>query len=376
MESSPITSDNQATANQSQPRQLELIFNNIDELMHATIAMNEAAAQQNPQAMNAGANSDQWRQSAQLFKDFKDLMVAVQSKAARAIRDTEAKLGLNTQPDNAVLDVPIEDLVGVSPEHELNRVLGRSMSLRGGRDGKQTFKLRDFDTGLPNTQLIVAGQGDAPAALPQNSGDAFVVLNSTLRNVWVIQHAYACLVKHKESLIKQYLDNVASSNSGVVSRKFSREYYEDLSLAQLPSKQKLGNLLDVQKSSYDCTTHHTMAVIAFMDSAGNRRYMEAVSGAAITIDENADNGCDCLYLRLPATEASIKKLYDTYRSLRAATSEQRRAVKDKALAATLPTNPMDELEKQFDFSVGGETEKANGGSSKKRRRMLDDDGPD
>ncbi|KAI0837017.1 hypothetical protein F5Y06DRAFT_271798 [Hypoxylon sp. FL0890] len=351
----PVTMEQQQNAAidqpiDHQPPQLAVILQNIDELM------NEAILQRN------AANSDEIsiRSQQSPVERFKEMMVAIQRKTSKATFEVEMKLGPNLQLRHGfTTDAPLEDLVGVSPASEFNRVLGR-MNL----GGKQSYKLRNLPTSAPIPQLVI--DDGTVASLPLSPEDSIVVLQPTLRNVWVIQHAYAKLMNHKEHLIKQYLE-VADISTGLT-RKFSREYYEELSLANLPSKNKLGNLLDVKRSSNTNASHDMMIVLVFTDADGSPRYVEAVSGNSVDIGTNDENNP---YLVLPVAEASIKKLYDTYRSLRKATSEERRAIKDKIFAASQPVDTMDELQKQFNFGSSGDPSQM--GSSKKRRRMLEDD---
>ncbi|OTA94955.1 hypothetical protein M434DRAFT_235861 [Hypoxylon sp. CO27-5] len=333
-----------------QPPQLAVILQSIDELVNDIILQ---------YTNNGGENSVRSRQSA--LKSFKEMMITVQRKTSKATHEVEAKLGPSSQLGHGlVTDAPLEDLIGVSPESELNRVL-RRMPL----GDKLSYKLRTLPTSPASPQLIT--EEDTAASLSLNPEEPVVVLQPTLRNVWVVQHAYMKLVNYKENLIKQYL---AAVDPGVaLSRKFVREYYEDLSLANLPSKNKLGNLLDIKRSSYNNANHDMMIVLVFTNSDFSYRYIEAVTGNSVDVDTQDEN---TPYLVLPASEASIKKLYDVYRSLRKATSEQRRATKDKLFAANLPTDAMDELQKQFNFGSSGEPTETNGSGSKKRRRMLED----
>ncbi|KAI2467595.1 hypothetical protein F4781DRAFT_401449 [Annulohypoxylon bovei var. microspora] len=343
-----------------EPHQLGLILQNIDELTKETLLLNETIVQQHD--TNSDDTSFHSRQSA-LLEKFKDIMIAVQRKTSKAVHEVEIKLGPNSQPglSHDIGDALLETLVGVSLESEPNRVLGQILL-----GGKQSYKLRNIVTSIPSPHMLV--DDDTTALPPMNPGDPFVVLQPTLRNVWVVQHAYARLQNHKEKLIKEYLASADPSLG--LSRKFAREYYEVLSLANLPSKNKCGNLLDVKRSSYNQATHDMMIVLLFLNPDGSPRYVEAVTEDDVNPDGEVDKSS---YLVLPVAEASIKKLYDTYRSLRKATSEQRRAAKDKEFAAQLPMDAMDELEKQFNFGGSENSDRPNGGSSKKRRRMLDDE---
>ncbi|KAI1372348.1 hypothetical protein F4677DRAFT_432633 [Hypoxylon crocopeplum] len=354
MESSQGGVEPQAIVDRGQPYQLDTILRSIDELVVATLALNETITQQH--AASSDDDNDTSLRSGQsaLLKEFKDLMVAVQSKASKATHELETKLGIDAQ----LIESPLKDLAGVGPGSELNRILGCTPL-----GAKQSYKLRDLSAGTPSP-LLITDDGTAQ----QNPSGPVIVLQPTLRNVWVVQHAYMKLLNHKEKLIKQYLD--AADPSAGVSRKFSREYYEDLSLANLPSKNKLGNLLDVKPSSYNDASHDMEIILLFVDLDGNFQYVEPVTGNTINIDRVTGSNT---YLVLPVAEASIKKLYDVYRSLRKATSDQRRATKDREFAAKLPVDEMDELEKQFNFTGGDVSAGANGSSSKKRRRMLDDD---
>ncbi|KAL7620132.1 hypothetical protein AAE478_009125 [Parahypoxylon ruwenzoriense] len=351
--------DHQDADEWAQPRRLGIILQNIDELVEAIIASNDSAVRQ-----HAASSDDSLLRAHQssLLKGFKDTMVSIQSKAAKAIHEVESKIALPTQTGHsqAIASTSLDDLPGFSPGNELNRVLGR----QAHTNGKYSYKLRDFAATTSDIQLIAEDGGAAP--IQQDEGPV-VMLQPTLRNVWVIQHAHAKLLNHKESLIKQYLA-LADLDAGT-SRKFSREYYEDLSLANLPSKNKLGNLLDVKRSSFNNTAHDLTIILIFKAPDGRLEYVEAVTGDTVSTDANHDSTS---YLALPANEASIKKLYDVYRSLRKGTSEQRRASKDKEFAAKLPVDAMDELEKQFSFAGGGQPE-GTAASSRKRRRMLEDD---
>ncbi|KAI2783883.1 hypothetical protein F4815DRAFT_317774 [Daldinia loculata] len=338
--------ESQTTANQAQP-QLGVLLQGIGKLVEAALSSNSAIVQDH--AIKSDSTLLRSRQS-ELLKEFKDMMLAVQNRASKAIYEVETKLG------------SLEDLPGVSPGSEVNRLLGCTLLGR-----RPSYKLRDSVHGIPRPQLVT--YDEASPMLPQNFGDPIVALQPTLRNVWVIQHAYAKLLNHKEVLIQQYL--AAADESAVVSRKISREYYEDLSLGQLPSKNKLGNLLDVKHSSYNHATHDLQIVLVFKELDGSLKYVEAVKGDPVNIGNDKENG---QYLVLPVAEASIKNLYDAYRSLRKATSEQRRATKDKEFAAKLPVDEMDELQKRFSSTGSGLLNETNVSSTRKRRRMVDDDG--
>lgn len=126
-------------------------------------------------------------------------------------------------------------------------------------------------------------------------------------------------------------------------------------------------------------------------------FVEAVTGDTIVVNHDVVVDVDVdnthgysrsggAHLILPVTEASIRTLYDAYRALRAATSTQRRASKDRVFAATLPVDEVAELEKQFSFGgagasagvrgVGGSEPEIGHGESttgRKRRRMLEDE---
>ncbi|KAI1085804.1 hypothetical protein F5B20DRAFT_575307 [Whalleya microplaca] len=331
---------------QVQPHQMGIISQNIDELVGAVLASNNAALQQH--VAHSDDSSLRAHQSA-VLKKFKEMMVAIQSKASKAIHEVEINLG-PSENAYASIDVSLEDLPGINPGDELNRLLGRTQL-----NGKQNYKLRELNAHLPASvvvpQLIV---GDGTTPLPHGESH-IVVLQPTLRNVWVIQHAYTKLLNYKENLVKQYF--------ATASLDICASHYEDLSLANLPSKNRLGNLLDVSRLSYNHTTNDMMIILGFLSSNGGPEYKEAVTENTVSMDDqNSDS-----YLVLPVAEASIKKLYDVYRSLRKETSEQRRAIKDKEFAAKLPVDEMDELQKQFNFTGSENT------GGKKRRRMLEDD---
>ncbi|RYP54137.1 hypothetical protein DL768_001022 [Monosporascus sp. mg162] len=344
-----------APAEQAQPHRIGTILRNIDELASEVISKSEAILLNNAGCLDEA--SVRARQS--MLETFKNLMIEVQRKASKAIHEVESKLGPSAQAGRvrAIMDAPLQDLPGLEPDDELNRVLGRAEL-----NGKQSYKLREF---LPPSLIIPELATDDGNMLFQQREDHVVVLQPTLRNVWVIQHAYAKLLKHKEGLIKRYLDAV--DPKAINGRKFSREYYEDLSLANLPSKNKLGQLLDVKSSTYGDATEGMMIFLAFPASRGGFEFIEAVTGDRAVMDNNFRSS----NLILPVTEASIRKLYDVYRSIRKATSEARRASKDKSFAATLPVNEVDELEKQFNFTGDGEASKTATG--RKRRRTLGDD---
>ncbi|RYP63406.1 hypothetical protein DL771_009304 [Monosporascus sp. 5C6A] len=310
-----------ATAEQAQPHQIGTILRNIDELVSEVLSKNEAIL-----GNNAGK-----------------LDGRIQRKASKAIHEVESKLGPSAQAGHVqgITDALLQDLPGLQPDDELNRLLGRTEL-----NGKQSYKLREF---FPPSFIIPELATDDGDMLSQQRKDHVVVLQPTLRNVWVIQHAYAKLLKHKEGLIKRYLDTV--DPKAINSRKFSREYYEDLGLANLPSKNKLVSYL----------------MSRVQPSQGGFESIEAVTGDRVVMDDNIKSS----NLILPVTEASIRKLYGVYRSIRKATSEERRASKDKLFAATQPVNEVDTLEEQFNFTGGGEAGET--GTGRKRRRMLDDD---
>ncbi|KAI1770769.1 hypothetical protein F4818DRAFT_431852 [Hypoxylon cercidicola] len=356
----------QSAIDHAKQNQIATILRSIDELVAATLESNNAAIEQHT------ANSDDSAlrsYQSKLLQDFKDMMVTVHSKVSKATHEVGLQLGPSTYADCSPVatDSQLEDLIGVETESHLNRFLGRI-----NVNGKQSYKLRDYGTGVENFQLTI---DDSPvAASPQGPQDPLVVLDTTLRNVWIVQYAYAQISKHKEDLIKEYLTTVGP-NAGV-SRKISREYYEDMSLTNVPSKEKLGNLLDVKRSSQNHETHDLMVVLVAMKPDGSLQYKEAVTGDEISIDQT--HGINS-YLILPMAEASMKKLYDIYRILRKETLEQRRAAKNKEFAAQLQVDVMDGLREHFS-SIGGmefggtnDDVGSGGGGSKKRRRMLDDD---
>lgn len=260
----------QPTVDRPPPHQLQVIRQNIDELVSAVISSNDAAISQNQNRTAGGGSSAEHLDDASLrahqanaIKTFKDLMIEIQRKTSKAVHEVESKLGPSMQAGhaNGVADALLQDLPGVAPGSELNRALARTEL-----HGKQSYKLRDVVTAnLPSSivvpQIVVADDGGA-AMLPVLGGHEgnhhVVVLQPTLRNVWVVQHAYAKLIHHKEGLIAQYLATATAadtSNGGRAvaggaagsnaagpppppSRKFAREYYEVLGLANLPSKDK------------------------------------------------------------------------------------------------------------------------------------------
>ncbi|KAI1393035.1 uncharacterized protein F4822DRAFT_148962 [Hypoxylon trugodes] len=354
MESLQNVGNQEPNDEQAQRQPVETILRGIDELVERTISDNTNLEQN---AANTDVVSLRFHQSA-LLKRFKGIMIEIQSKAAKATHDIESKLGPDSQLGhmNPAVNDALEDLVGVPHDSDLNRVLGRTYL-----NDKQSFKLRNFSTGSPDPRIIVSD--DSNVLFPSADGP-IVILRPTLRNVYVVQHAYVRLLNHKEKLIKDYFD---SADLGVgSSRKFSREYYENLSLANLPSKNKLGTLLDVKHSSFSHSTQDLGLALVYTNPDGRLQCVEAVTGEVLNI--RGDN--ESSYIILPVAEVSIKKLYDTYRSLRDVTSEQRRAAKDKEFASKLPIDEMDVLTKQLG---DGESNGAGGGNSKKRRRMLDDD---
>lgn len=281
----------QPTIDRPPPHQLQVIRQNIDELVSAVLSSNDAAISQNQnQNQNrtggngggggGGGSSAEYLNDASLrarqanaIKTFKDLMIEIQRKTSKAVHEVESKLGPSMQAGhaNGVADALLQDLPGVAPGGELNRALAR-MELHG----KQSYKLRDVVTAsLPSSvvvpQIVVADEGGT-AMLPVLGGHEgshhVVVLQPTLRNVWVVQHAYAKLIHHKEGLIAQYLAaaTVADPSNGgragaggarsiaagpppPPSRKFAREYYEVLGLANLPSKDKREYPFDPPPSS-------------------------------------------------------------------------------------------------------------------------------
>ncbi|KAI5857385.1 hypothetical protein GGS23DRAFT_587835 [Durotheca rogersii] len=336
------------------PPQIAIILRNIDELVENSLALNE-----NARARYAGNDADLRDHQSSLLGAFRELMVAVQSKTAKAIHEVETKIGHPAHASIAPTAVSLNNLPGVDPASDLNRLLG----CQAHPSGKVSYKLREFATDLADIELVVESDGTAPGL--SHRGPA-AVLQPTLRNVWVIQHAFIKMLKHKEELVKNYLDG-ADLKAGT-SRKYLREYYEDLSLANLPWKSKLGNLLDVKRSSFEITAHDLTVVLA-VPAPGGLKYVEAVTGNVLSEKVKDDRTS---HLVLPVTEASMKKLYDTYRSLRKGTSSQRRATKDKDFAATQPVDAVAELEKMFNFSGREPFDVVSGGN--KRRRLLDDDG--
>ncbi|KAI2627901.1 hypothetical protein GGS26DRAFT_123092 [Hypomontagnella submonticulosa] len=355
-----IDNGDEASGGQAQPDQIREILRNIDELVEVVLASNDALKQHD--AVTSDGSSLRTRQ-ASLLKEFEDSMIIVRRKMAGVTREVRTILKSDSQPETsqATTDALPDDLIGISQGSEVNRVLARVPL-----DEKTGYKLRDFATNSPNPQLIVADD-DAATALPHNSDEPIVVLQPTLRNVWVVQHAYVRLQCHKSNLIKQYL--AAVDPSAGVKKKFSREYYDDGGMSVLPTKSKLGNLLDVKMASHHAS-HDMMIVLAFKDAEGKFEYMEAVKGDAITVDHTKEYSP---YLILPAAEDSIKKLYDTYKALRKATSDQRRVTNDKNFAATLPIDEMAALGTQFNLAGTKEPSGTEGTSAKKRRRILDDE---
>ncbi|KAI1089179.1 hypothetical protein F5B19DRAFT_383599 [Rostrohypoxylon terebratum] len=355
----PDSSTNATKPSESQfPFELRRVLQLIDKFTEDTLDLLDSDDRHKRSPTPASARSP-----SQLLETFKDAMITIQRKTSKAIHEVETKLGPNSQlgHNHEVTDAPLEDLAGVSAESEANRMLGQ---IRSG--GKPSYKLRNQFANDPSPRLIVDND-DATAQQPTNPEDIFVVLQPTLRNVWVVQHAYARLQNHKEHLIKEYIASVDPGTA--LSRKFAREYYEDLGLANLPSKHKLGNLLDVRRSSHNQATHDMMIALRVQNSDGSARYVEVVTEA----DVNPTGEVDGSYVVFPVAEASIKMLYDTYKALRKATSEQRRAARDKEFAANLPVDAMDELEKQFNIGSTEKLDQTDGNHSKKRRRMLDDE---
>ncbi|KAI1206989.1 uncharacterized protein F4807DRAFT_210504 [Annulohypoxylon truncatum] len=351
-----------ATVNKppEEDQSVQEILRKIDDIVEGTFRMNDVIAQSQGVVAFAGNSVDS--QSA-LLDMFKDVMIAIQRKASKAVHEVEMKLGPNLQLKNShdIAEASLEDLVGVNPKSQSNQLLGRALL-----GGKQSYKLRDHISINPSLRLFV---DDDTAGLSQaNPQDPFVILQPTLRNVWVVQHAYARLQNYKERLIREYQASVDPSLGS--SRKFAREYYEDLSLANLPSKNKLGNLLDVKRSPDNQATHDMMIALLFTTLEGDPRFVEAVTEEDVGLNGEDDGSS---YLVIPVAEASIKMLYDTYKSLRKATSEQRRAAKDKVFAANLPVDAVDELEKQFNIGGSENSDQTGGGNSKKRRRMLEDE---
>ncbi|KAI1800313.1 hypothetical protein F4811DRAFT_33766 [Daldinia bambusicola] len=336
--------DSQTTSNQAQP-QLGIILRDIGELVGAALESNNIIVQDD--ANKADALLLRTRQS-KLLKEFEDMMLTVQKRASKAIYEVKKELRL------------LEDLPGVITGGELNNLLGCTLLGR-----RPSYKLRDPVDAIPCPRLVT--YDDSNPMPSDNLGDTTVTLQPTLRNVWVVQHAYATLLNYKEMLVQRYL--AAAEEDAVKSRRISREYYEDLGLAQLPSKNKLGNLLDVKYSSNNYATHDLQVVLVFNEFNGGLRYIEAVKGDPVDIGNN-ENG---QYLTIPATETSLKNLYDAYRSLRKTTSEQRRATKDKEFAAKLPVDEMDELQRQFTSVGAGLADETKDKRTMKRRRMLDDD---
>ncbi|KAI1440994.1 hypothetical protein F5Y02DRAFT_319440 [Annulohypoxylon stygium] len=340
------------------PVDIQLIFHLIDGFTEETLDLLDPDDHHKGSSTPTSAISP-----SQLLETFKDAMTTIQRKTSKALHEVETKLGPNSQfgSSHEIANAPLEDLAGVNVESEANRMLGQ---VRSG--GKPSYKLRNHLASDPSPRLIVDNDATAPQAT--NPEDIFVVLQPTLRNVWVVQHAYARLQNHKEQLIKEYIASVDPGTA--LSRKFAREYYEDLGLANLPSKNKLGNLLDVKCSSHNQETHDMMIVLRVQNPDGSARNVEVVTEADVNPTGEVDGGP---YVVFPVAEASIKMLYDTYKALRKATSEQRRAARDKEFAASLPVDAMDELEKQFNIGSSEKPDQADGNHSKKRRRMLDDE---
>ncbi|XXH05335.1 hypothetical protein Hte_011761 [Hypoxylon texense] len=352
----PGTSSSHALQEKLLQQQLQTILRGIDELTETTLKA------------NVGASSLPSTQAA-LMQFFKKAMHKIKGKAYQASHEIEIKLAPNVHADSQ-----LEDLVGVDAGSDLNRRLG-TIKLKG----RPSYKLRDFTSGAEAVNLIV-DQG--PVTFPPPQG-LQVVLLPTLRNVWVLQHAFASILRHKESLIQEYLD--AAGSAPGVKRKFVREYYEQTSLMYLPQKQQLGNLIDVKSSPYTHETHDLTLILQFQDHHdGSPRYEEPVTGEIIHGVDQTDGGGNS-YLILPAVEASLQKLYGAYRAARVATSNERQATKDGKVAAALRADAgedaMESLEQQFS-SIGGPDFHGTGGDvgsrgensrSKKRRRVLDDD---
>lgn len=254
--SQPPTDSPAAAAPPAPPSQITLILQNIDQLVNAVLSSNDAFSQNLSSSNSSGPEDENASLRAahqtNALKTFREWMIEVQRKASKAMHEVETKLGPGVQAlgqthhHGVATGAPLQNLPGVDPNTELNRTLGRTEL-----NGKQSFKLRDTITSrLPSSIIIsprIVVADDGAARLPSlhyatSSGDGkghVVVLQPTLRNVWVLQHAYAKVLNYKEGLIMQYFASAAEPISGPpMSRKFAREYYEVPSLANLPSKDK------------------------------------------------------------------------------------------------------------------------------------------
>ncbi|KAI1400249.1 hypothetical protein F4819DRAFT_381010 [Hypoxylon fuscum] len=341
------TSYHEPAIDETEPSLISMLGGEVERLIGEVLSLNDPATLMRADDRDGGHQSD-------LLQQIQGAMAMIQSQLPEETHEVETQLG-----PVAHASIPLQDLVGVNQSSELNQILGLVHL-----GDNHFYKLRNRVVDTTDFQLAIEDE-----ALPNNfsSTSSVVVLQPTLRNVWVLQHAYAKLLNHKENLIQRYLDE--TDRDAEESGEFSREYYEELDLANLPSKNKLGNLLDVNYSSLNDAAHEMMLVFAYVDIGGITQYAEAVTGTDINIDRNNDNDS---YLILPVVEDSIKKLYDTYRTLRKATSEQRQASKDKALTAGQPVNTVEELQEKFKLNAMLQSSSTGESANQiaKRRRFL------
>ncbi|OTA98101.1 hypothetical protein M426DRAFT_28780 [Hypoxylon sp. CI-4A] len=337
------------SSDHTQPDKLGIILHSIDDLMKDALATNETLLQQNAASPDNGLLRS--RQSS-LLEQFRTMMVTIHSKASKLTHDIETEL------EPIIAEASLEDLIGVDLKGGLNQSLGR-MELAG----KPCYKLRNAAPTIQIPRLMVEDGSSSSATSPTRPEDYVVVLDATLRNVAVIRHAYANIITHKEDLIKKYFDTV--DNNILSSRKFKREQYEVLGMGALP-KTSYGNLLDIKHSSHHQSTHDMMIALAVEAPNGEVQYLEAVSNQKF---KSGLVGKTNDYLVLPVAEATLKMLYDTYKSLRQVTSDQRRATRDKAFASTQPADEVDELTNQFNLTTDDDPGLTSDGPRKKRHRQ-------
>ncbi|KAI2622362.1 hypothetical protein GGR54DRAFT_638698 [Hypoxylon sp. NC1633] len=312
MEPPQSNDGDQAVTGEPQPHQLGAILRSIDELVEATLASNEPVANEGSEL-----SAFQWPPALKKLDEFNDMMTAVRNKVSEAMREVQAGLGVRKV---------LKDLVSVGPMDKKNQLLSRSKGVK--QQSQQSFKLREFSAGITNPQLI--NKVDADTTSQSNFVDPFLVLKPTRRNVAVLHHAYARLLRYKEAAIKSYLASVDPRSAA--NRYFKRDNYENQGMLDPPTKNNYGNLLDVERSSYSKNTQDLTLVLVFKLPGHGYHCEEPVTGTVMDKQQIDDHDS---YLALPATETSLKKLYDAYVSLKKAVSAPGGVAKDREFEGKL-----------------------------------------
>ncbi|ORY66604.1 uncharacterized protein BCR38DRAFT_512835 [Pseudomassariella vexata] len=319
-------------------------------------------AQLMPESVDNGiANDTSKDKRGRSLKTFKAAVGRLNRHTNDAIVELQDHLGLTPKSSEGARIVPL-------PALDKNHPLNQNLQLYE-HTGYWRYKLSQRGQ-IDNTQFsspVICIHDGSPI---QSGPNTCFLLLPTLKNVIILQHAYARFLRLKHCLIDEFLKTSPSTSVYQLSKK-SKYPYENTTLVNVSKRHRFNEMLDVLYVATGSTVgakkdYCTMYLIT-TSADGTDAYTGVMNGYQVqksTVQETD--------IALPATEATIQGLYKLYMELKAATAR-------KSASGTAGTDGVAGLiQMSMDISLGNKGKETVGrvvevANSRKKRKITEDD---